>query len=272
MSADHTVARRRALALVTVAALGTLVALPVMAESASAATPRCFGQKATIVGTNGDDVLKGTPKADVIVAKGGNDIINGGGGKDRICGGTGADRIGGGAGADWISGGWGNDTIGGYKGHDKLFGNQGHDKLTGYAGDDRLNGGAGTDHCTQGSGSGALKACEKADLAVTVSGPKNTKASDVIFTVTVANDGPSAVAYTLDLDQSSHKATCTAPTWEGSHVGAVLAAGGERDLQVVASCIKDGGGAKVMVEAVVSSIAPDPDTLDNVAVGKTHLK
>ena len=69
MFAFHTDARRRALACLSIAALGALMAVPVTAESSSAATPKYFGQKATIVGTNGDDVIKGTPKADVIVAK-----------------------------------------------------------------------------------------------------------------------------------------------------------------------------------------------------------
>jgi Ca2+-binding RTX toxin-like protein len=273
MSVSTSLVPRRGLSSIVIGAtIGALLAVPFVTEAASAATPRCFGQKATIVGTKGNDVIKGTPRADVIVAKGGNDVINGGGGKDRICGGTGADKIGGGVGADWISGGFGNDTIGGYKGDDKLFGNQGHDRLVGYSGNDRLNGGAGTDRCIQGAGSGAVKNCEEANLSVVVSSPKNAKSGEVTFTVTVSNDGPSAAIYSLDLAQSSQKATCVSPDWEGSHAGAVLAAGADRDLQVVASCTKDGGGAKVMVDATVSSIAFDPDVLDNTAQGKTNLK
>jgi hypothetical protein len=71
---------------------------------------RCFGKLATIVGTPGNDRLRGTSKADVIVGLGGNDTITGLGGGDRICGGPGNDRIYAGAGFNLIDGGPGIDT------------------------------------------------------------------------------------------------------------------------------------------------------------------
>lgn len=128
--------------------------------------PRCAGKKATIVGTNGRDRLKGTRKADVIVALGGNDKIDGASGNDIICAGAGndtvsggngndkvygeagKDKVSGGAGRDKLSGGAGNDTLSGGKGNDTLLGGNGTDKLNGGAGKDKDSGGGGRDRCT----------------------------------------------------------------------------------------------------------------------------
>ena len=93
--------------------------------------PTCNGLEATIVGTEGDDVLQGTNKADVIVGLGGNDTITGGNGDDVICGGDGDDTIEGGNGKDTIHGGNGNDTIEGGNGTDDLDGGNGTDTVDG---------------------------------------------------------------------------------------------------------------------------------------------
>ncbi|MDQ6640966.1 MAG: hypothetical protein M3Y66_00520 [Actinomycetota bacterium] len=77
------------------------------ASSASAATPTCFGKKATIVGNGGNNRIYGTPGNDVIYAGPGNDTIFGSGGDDLICGADGADTIHGGSGNDHIDGGRG---------------------------------------------------------------------------------------------------------------------------------------------------------------------
>jgi Ca2+-binding RTX toxin-like protein len=88
----------------------------------------CAGRRATIVGDDGPDKIKGTKKADVIVANAGKDIVRGRGGNDRICGGrgkdqlrgnNGRDRIFGQAGADLLAGGRASDTLRGGKGKDK---------------------------------------------------------------------------------------------------------------------------------------------------------
>jgi Tol biopolymer transport system component len=72
----------------------------------------CGKRRATIVGGDEPDVLKGTKKPDVIVGNGGNDRIKGKGGNDRICGGLGRDRLIGGAGRkDRLIGGPGKDRI-----------------------------------------------------------------------------------------------------------------------------------------------------------------
>jgi hypothetical protein len=87
-----------------IAAFAALLLAP-GAGTASAAKPKCFGERATVVGTRGAEILKGTRKADVIVAKEGNDDVRAKGGKDRICGGPGDDILDGGPGRDRFSGG-----------------------------------------------------------------------------------------------------------------------------------------------------------------------
>jgi Ca2+-binding RTX toxin-like protein len=87
---------------------------------ASAATPRCFGKKATIVSNK--SLIKGTKKADVIFSrsnsslnliygKGGNDLICGGPQFDLIFGGPGHDKMRGNGGIDFLSGDGGNDRL-----------------------------------------------------------------------------------------------------------------------------------------------------------------
>lgn len=129
--------------------------------SPSAASLKCGGKRATIIGTSGRDRLKGTRRADVIVALGGNDKVDGGGGNDLICGGNGndslkgsagTDKVYGQAGKDSLSGGAGKDSLSGGAGNDKLSGGAGNDKLSGGAGKDKLNGNAGKDRLSGGSG------------------------------------------------------------------------------------------------------------------------
>jgi Ca2+-binding RTX toxin-like protein len=91
------------------------------------AAPACKGKPATIVGTEGKDVRKGTSRKDVIVGLGGNDKLSGLAGNDVICGGS------------------GKDTLNGGKGNDKLYGEAGKDTLKGGPSADKLNGGAGKD-------------------------------------------------------------------------------------------------------------------------------
>ncbi len=179
--------RRRLLPVLALA-----LALPAsigLASSAEAAKPRCNGVKATIVGTNKSERIKGTKGRDVIVARGGNDRINGGGGNDVICGDGGKDTIDGGPGQDYVHGGAGNDLIAlgpgnggigygdagddtmatgatgqalfGGEGNDLLKtswpvtlvnGEGGNDTLIGGADPDQLNGGDGDDHVSGGGG------------------------------------------------------------------------------------------------------------------------
>lgn len=103
----------------------------------------CDGLPATIVGTNGADVLDGTAGNDVIVGLGGNDVIRGFGGSDVLCGGPGRDRLFGGLQKDRLFGGENGDLLHGDAGADVLFGDQGNDRLIGGNGDDQLTGGRG---------------------------------------------------------------------------------------------------------------------------------
>ena len=98
------------------------------AVAARAATPRCLGRAATIVGTAGDDnPLLGTSGDDVIVGREGNDVIQGRGGNDRICGNGGVDTVQGGRGDDSLHGGGGDDMLLSEAGDDRYLGGSGND-------------------------------------------------------------------------------------------------------------------------------------------------
>ena len=87
----------------------------------------CFGQPATIVGTDGNDTIQGTPGNDVIVAGDGSDIIFAGAGDDLVCGEGGDDFIFGEDGNDQLDGGAGNDSLAGGAGDDRIIGGDGLD-------------------------------------------------------------------------------------------------------------------------------------------------
>lgn len=143
--------------------------------SVAGLAPWCRGLRATIVGTDGDDVIVGTPGDDVIVAGDGADVVRGGLGDDTICGGDGddvlaggpgddavsggpgADELLGGAGADLLSGDVGPDRLGGGPGNDRLFGGMGPDRLLGEDGDDLLAGHAGADLLVGGHGADTIR-------------------------------------------------------------------------------------------------------------------
>lgn len=122
----------------------------------------CHGQKATIVGTEFRDHLRGTPGPDVIAGLGGNDHISGLGGDDLIC----AGRFGGSV----LRGGRGNDRIYGNRGFNgtALIGGSGNDVLvatTGEAGN-FLSGGPGRDHLRAGNGGDLLEGGPDRDVII----------------------------------------------------------------------------------------------------------
>ncbi len=86
------------------ASLALSLPLLVLGAPAHAAVPTCAGEKATIVGNDKSNDVRGTPQRDVIWAGAGNDRISGLDGNDLICAGEGADRIAGGPGDDTIYG------------------------------------------------------------------------------------------------------------------------------------------------------------------------
>jgi Ca2+-binding RTX toxin-like protein len=88
--------------------LGTLPTLAAIMPAAAGVDLRCNGHDATIVGTDRNDRLAGTPGRDVIVGRDGDDDIRGFGGNDVICAGNGADTIQPGKGRDYVNGGYPN--------------------------------------------------------------------------------------------------------------------------------------------------------------------
>lgn len=130
------------LAMLALAATGpAVVAAPVEAAQGM----HCGGLPATIVGTNGDERIIGTPRRDVIVARGGNDNVFGGPGHDVICMGPGNDVAVGDQGDDVIRGGFGKDVVLGEGGADVLRGGADADFISGGTGADRLVGWTGDD-------------------------------------------------------------------------------------------------------------------------------
>jgi Ca2+-binding RTX toxin-like protein len=118
--------RRVAVGSIALLAL-TIASIAVLSPAAFAAKPKCFGKKATIVGTKGDDELEGTNGRDVIVGKGGDDVIRAKGGNDLVCAG------GGGFGGIFLGGG--NDKMKGGKGNDITFPGPGNDLIKGGGGE-----------------------------------------------------------------------------------------------------------------------------------------
>lgn len=111
-----------------------------------------------IVGTNGDEKIKGTSGNDLIFARGGMDKVDGSAGNDCIVAGNGNDNVKGGSGNDVILGGSGDDDIDGGSGNDMVYGEGGTDKLKGGSGNDSLDGGGASDSADGGSGSDACSA------------------------------------------------------------------------------------------------------------------
>jgi Ca2+-binding RTX toxin-like protein len=143
---------RRLLAATAVVACLIAAFLAVTAAGAeTGVTPMCHGKPATIVGTDGNDVLQGTEKADVIWGGPGNDKIYGGLGNDIICGGAGDDLIHGGRGNDWLDGDAGTDRVFGDLGDDHLTGGPGNrDEVSGGLGIDTVSGGPGNEDLIRG--------------------------------------------------------------------------------------------------------------------------
>ncbi|MGW4942369.1 M91 family zinc metallopeptidase [Actinoplanes sp. NPDC004185] len=146
----------------------------------------------TLLGGEGDDVLKGGDGNDRILGLDGRDHIEGRGGDDRLTtgasrerlphetgpewdgveivehvdGGDGNDRIYGGLGRDYVTGGAGDDlleggdsddTLDGQDGTDTVRGNAGTDNLYGRGGTDTLDGGDGRDYLDGGDGDDSLR-------------------------------------------------------------------------------------------------------------------
>jgi Ca2+-binding RTX toxin-like protein len=99
-----------------------VVCAPVGVPTAEASDKMCGGMLATIVGTPGDDVLRGTTDADVIAALKGDDRVEALAGNDVVCGGEGTDTLVGGEGADILLDGLGGGVFRGGPGNDNMRG------------------------------------------------------------------------------------------------------------------------------------------------------
>ena len=117
-----------------------------------------------IVGTEGDDVICGSPGNDFIDAQGGNDVIYAGAGDDSISAGAGNDIVFGGFGVDRIAGGDGDDILFGDQGTDFISAGPGNDIASGSEDNDQIVGDDGTDECygearqlCESGGTGALQ-------------------------------------------------------------------------------------------------------------------
>jgi len=90
------------------------------------------------VGTEGNDIVNGTPYSDIIRGFAGNDRIFAGAGNDHIEGNGGNDTISAGPGSNAVFGGPGNDTITAGNGRDLLEGGPGRDTIKAGGGNDRI--------------------------------------------------------------------------------------------------------------------------------------
>lgn len=68
-------------------------ALPTRGEPGFEDLPSCFGRRATILGTRGDDRIEGTAREDVIVTGAGDDVVEHLRREDRVCAGAGDDSV-----------------------------------------------------------------------------------------------------------------------------------------------------------------------------------
>lgn len=89
-----------------------------------------------LIGTPGDDLLRGGAQDDRIIVELGGNLLSGGGGNDLVRGGLGDDTL---------FGNDGNDRLNGRLGDDEIFGGLGNDRIVGDVGDDTASGGAGSD-------------------------------------------------------------------------------------------------------------------------------
>jgi len=109
-----------------------------------------------IMGTLGDDTLRGTGAADNLIGLAGDDQLIGAGGFDWAIGGAGQDILDGNGGNDYLLGNGGHDQVKGGRGNDVLNGGGGQDTLLGGDGEDWLVGGNGKDTLNGGKGENKL--------------------------------------------------------------------------------------------------------------------
>jgi Ca2+-binding RTX toxin-like protein len=184
-----------------------------------------------IVGTAGDDSIRGGPGGNWIVGRAGDDRIWGGRGSDFIHGSSGDDRLVGGPNLDFLNGWEGDDRLYFGNGMDYGMGMDGNDRLRGGSGDDRpLQGGPGRDRIWGGSGDDRLLGQQDRDLIWPGPGVDESHtggaADRVLLRVDGASDhvncgtGDDAVTYSGQRDAADTLTACervwtnvTTPGW-----------------------------------------------------------
>jgi Ca2+-binding RTX toxin-like protein len=119
---------------------GAPIIPPAVVVGGTPITRALVGERATIDGNAGADIIMGSPEDDIIRGSAGEDLLVGGGGNDTILGGP------------------DDDVILGQGGADKLDGDDGRDLVLGGDGDDTISGGAGDDGWKDGNNENARTA------------------------------------------------------------------------------------------------------------------
>lgn len=144
---------RIGIGLIAGAAALAVMLLPALGADGAKKVPKCFGETPTIVGTKGNDKLRGTNGDDVIVGLGGKDNIGSKDGDDLVCSNGGNDLVNTSTGEDKLKGGGGADVLHGVDDDDLILGGPGDDTLLdgrrtskgdtvkGQGGDDVIRGG-----------------------------------------------------------------------------------------------------------------------------------
>ena len=145
-------------------------------------TPSAPGEEDPVApqGTDGNDLLTGTPLDDRIAAGAGDDSVAGGTGDDTLLGQDGDDLLSGEAGDDSLDGSDGSDTLVGGDGNDVTFGRLGNDLQLGGAGDDELWGAQGEDLLIGDQGADTMIGGVGDDVLVGVSLDLGTAPEDVV--------------------------------------------------------------------------------------------
>lgn len=150
-----------------------------------------------LIGSDGNNQLRGEHGNDQLIGGGGDDILRGGNDDDTLDGGSGNDNLRGDSGNDTLTGGSGNDFIQGGDGNDILNAVSGNNDLRGGSGDDIINGGtdhdfivgdAGNDTIDGGTGSGTVSYKDEATGGISVSGTNGALDYIVVGDVSVGSD------------------------------------------------------------------------------------
>lgn len=111
----------------------------------------------TILGSIGNDIIRGSSKNELIIDEGGNNLIFAGGGSDCIVTAAGNDVVFAGSGADVVISSGGNNVIEAGSGIDAVYSASGNDVIRGGSGDDYLDGGTGRNIIHAGTGNDTCK-------------------------------------------------------------------------------------------------------------------